>query len=255
MFTPSRIHSGVWIPHNLICQNCLQCIRKSPSQSCKPCDRLTPRPKYTSANTSVQPIGNRFNRPHIRPFSQNRRVQQFHGNSGQAANPTFKTVSSHSALLQSSSPSSLKSHPEAALQDVSSSLPLPSNTSSSNAWELTVGIEIHAELNTRRKLFSHASTAAAAAAAHPISKSTSYSTYESEHANTSTYAKPNTRIAHFDIALPGTQPHFQKETVIPAIRAALALECEVQTQSSFDRKHYFYHDQPCGYQITQFYGT
>ncbi|KAF2877877.1 GatB/GatE catalytic domain-containing protein [Massariosphaeria phaeospora] len=94
-------------------------------------------------------------------------------------------------------------------------------------WELTVGIEIHAELNTARKLFSSAATS--------ISET------------------PNTHVTLFDAALPGSQPHFQKETLIPALRAALALGCKIQPKSSFDRKHYFYQDQPAGYQITQYY--
>ncbi|GME39602.1 Glutamyl-tRNA b subunit protein [Neofusicoccum parvum] len=94
-------------------------------------------------------------------------------------------------------------------------------------WELTVGIEIHAELNTARKLFSSAATSSADV--------------------------PNTHVALFDVAFPGTQPHFQRETLIPALRAALALGCEIQPRSSFDRKHYFYQDQPAGYQITQYY--
>ncbi len=96
-------------------------------------------------------------------------------------------------------------------------------------WELTVGIEVHAELNVARKLFSDAAT--------------------------SIDAPPNTHVALFDAAFPGTQPVFQKETVIPALRAALALNCSIQRISSFDRKHYFYQDQPAGYQITQYYGT
>ncbi|KAF2195316.1 hypothetical protein K469DRAFT_743924 [Zopfia rhizophila CBS 207.26] len=94
-------------------------------------------------------------------------------------------------------------------------------------WELTVGIEIHAELNTARKLFSSAAT--------------------------STNETPNTHVALFDTAFPGSQPRFQKETLVPALRAALALNCEIQQKSSFDRKHYFYQDQPAGYQITQYY--
>jgi Asp-tRNA(Asn)/Glu-tRNA(Gln) amidotransferase B subunit len=47
---------------------------------------------------------------------------------------------------------------------------------------------------------------------------------------------------------------FQAETLLPALRAAIALNCEVQPVSRFDRKHYFYQDQPAGYQITQYYG-
>ncbi|KAF2478020.1 uncharacterized protein BDR25DRAFT_275689 [Lindgomyces ingoldianus] len=94
-------------------------------------------------------------------------------------------------------------------------------------WELTVGIEIHAELNTARKLFSSATT--------------------------SVNELPNTHVALFDAAFPGSQPHFQIETLIPALRSALALSCNIQQKSTFDRKHYFYQDQPAGYQITQYY--
>lgn len=96
-------------------------------------------------------------------------------------------------------------------------------------WELTVGIEIHAELNTARKLFS-------SAAASTMSDT------------------PNKHTALFDLAFPGSQPQFQKETLLPAIRAAIALNCSIQQRSTFDRKHYFYQDQPAGYQITQYYG-
>jgi len=94
-------------------------------------------------------------------------------------------------------------------------------------WELTVGIEIHAQLNTARKLFS--------SAASTINDA------------------PNTHVALFDVAMPGSQPAFQKETLIPALRAALALNCDIQKKSRFDRKHYFHWDQPSGYQITQYY--
>ncbi|EGS24117.1 glutamyl-tRNA (gln) amidotransferase-like protein [Thermochaetoides thermophila DSM 1495] len=94
-------------------------------------------------------------------------------------------------------------------------------------WELTVGIEIHAQLNTARKLFSPAAT--------------------------SFNDTPNSHVALFDVAMPGSQPLFQAETLIPAVRAALALNCTIQPISRFDRKHYFHWDQPAGYQITQYY--
>ncbi|KAK0649071.1 amidotransferase-like protein [Cercophora newfieldiana] len=94
-------------------------------------------------------------------------------------------------------------------------------------WELTVGIEIHAQLNTARKLFSPAAN--------------------------SFNDDPNSHVALFDVAMPGSQPVFQPETLIPAVRAALALNCEIQRVSRFDRKHYFHWDQPSGYQITQYY--
>jgi aspartyl-tRNA(Asn)/glutamyl-tRNA(Gln) amidotransferase subunit B len=100
-------------------------------------------------------------------------------------------------------------------------------SSDGDTWELTVGIEIHAQLDTDRKLFSSAST---------------------ESSN-----EPNAQVALCDLAYPGAQPIFQTATLLPAIRVALALNCEIQRKSSFDRKHYFYADQPAGYQITQFY--
>lgn len=96
-----------------------------------------------------------------------------------------------------------------------------------DGWELTVGIEIHAQLNTANKLFSGAAT--------------------------SFNDEPNSHVAYFDLATPGSQPIFQKETLIPALRAALALNCDIQPTSRFDRKHYFHWDQPSGYQITQYY--
>src|SRR5690348_6933063 len=64
---------------------------------------------------------------------------------------------------------------------------------------------------------------------------------------------PNAALWPFDIALPGSQPLFQLPVLIPALRAAIALNCQIQGRSKFDRKHYFYHDQPQGYQITQYY--
>ncbi|KAK2873824.1 hypothetical protein FQN49_002028, partial [Arthroderma sp. PD_2] len=94
-------------------------------------------------------------------------------------------------------------------------------------WELTVGIEVHAQLDTDSKLFSRAS------AAHDDA--------------------PNANVALFDLAFPGSQPSFQPATLIPALRAAIAFGCEIQSVSHFDRKHYFYQDQPAGYQITQYY--
>ncbi|KAJ5103660.1 hypothetical protein N7532_004189 [Penicillium argentinense] len=94
-------------------------------------------------------------------------------------------------------------------------------------WELTVGIEIHAQLDTAAKLFSRAVT--------------------------STSDLPNSNVALFDLAFPGSQPEFQAATLLPALRAAIALNCDIQPVSRFDRKHYFYQDQPSGYQITQYY--
>ncbi|PHH71295.1 hypothetical protein CDD80_5370 [Ophiocordyceps camponoti-rufipedis] len=96
-----------------------------------------------------------------------------------------------------------------------------------DGWELTVGIEIHAQLNTARKLFSDA-----------------FTSFNDE---------PNSHVALFDVAMPGSQPLLNKEVLLPALRASLALNCDVQRVSCFDRKHYFWWDQPAGYQITQYY--
>ncbi|KAG6061556.1 hypothetical protein E4U17_001066 [Claviceps sp. LM77 group G4] len=101
------------------------------------------------------------------------------------------------------------------------------NSQTVEGWELTVGIEIHAQLNASRKLFSSATT--------------------------SFNDEPNSHVAWFDVSMPGSQPLFQKESLIPALRAALALNCEINPVSHFDRKHYFWWDQPSGYQITQYY--
>lgn len=105
-------------------------------------------------------------------------------------------------------------------------LPEDQTTSLAN-WDLTIGLEIHAQLNTSHKLFSSSVT--------------------------SVDETPNTNVSFFDLAIPGSQPIFQTATLLPAIRAALALNCTIQNDSRFDRKHYFYADQPAGYQITQYY--
>ena len=102
-----------------------------------------------------------------------------------------------------------------------------SNGSALGKWKLTVGLEIHAQLNTECKLFSNAKT--------------------------SENSAPNSDVAVFDLAFPGTQPEFQKAILLPALRAALGLNCEIRQRSHFDRKHYYYQDQPAGYQITQYY--
>ncbi|KAJ6260455.1 hypothetical protein Dda_4681 [Drechslerella dactyloides] len=104
-----------------------------------------------------------------------------------------------------------------------------SSGSVNQKWEVTVGLEIHAQLNAPQKLFSYLDAA------------------------TSFNAPPNSRVAPFDAGTPGIQPKLNIPTIVPAIRAAVALECRINRRSAFDRKHYFYKDQPNGYQITQFY--
>lgn len=95
-------------------------------------------------------------------------------------------------------------------------------------YKLKCGLEIHTQLNTKNKLFS-------------------MSTNDPFHSS----GAPNTLTSHFDIALPGTQPKLNYEAVLFALKLSLALKCKINLNSHFDRKHYFYGDQPQGYQITQ----
>ncbi|GAO52086.1 glutamyl-tRNA amidotransferase subunit B [Saitoella complicata NRRL Y-17804] len=98
---------------------------------------------------------------------------------------------------------------------------------SSGQWKTTVGLEIHARISSPRKLFSPARIVFAAI--------------------------PNTAVDLFDAAIPGTQPRLNPHAVLLGVRAALAFNCTVNSKSTWDRKHYFYPDQPVGYQITQHY--
>ncbi|ODQ83211.1 hypothetical protein BABINDRAFT_159652 [Babjeviella inositovora NRRL Y-12698] len=94
-------------------------------------------------------------------------------------------------------------------------------------YTLKCGLEIHTQLDTKHKLFSLSS--------HTFN------------------AEPNTRTSFFDCALPGAQPRLNPEALLFALKAATALNSTVNLESTFDRKHYFYGDQPHGYQITQHY--
>lgn len=94
-------------------------------------------------------------------------------------------------------------------------------------FKFKCGLEIHTQLKTEYKLFSLSQT--------------------------SFNSTPNTKISYYDCALPGTQPKFNPEALYLSLKAAVALNCKIQSISSFDRKHYFYPDQPAGYQITQYY--
>lgn len=89
----------------------------------------------------------------------------------------------------------------------------------------TIGIEVHAELKTKSKVFS-----------------TSPNSYGQV---------ANSKINVIDLGYPGTLPVLNKEVINLAIKAAIALNCKIQPKMYFDRKNYFYPDLPKGYQITQ----
>ncbi|HEX6002797.1 MAG TPA: Asp-tRNA(Asn)/Glu-tRNA(Gln) amidotransferase subunit GatB [Burkholderiales bacterium] len=93
-------------------------------------------------------------------------------------------------------------------------------------WETVIGIETHAQLSTRSKIFSGAATAFGAA--------------------------PNTQASAVDIALPGVLPVLNRGAVERAIRFGLAVGAHVNRRSVFARKNYFYPDLPKGYQISQY---
>ncbi len=93
-------------------------------------------------------------------------------------------------------------------------------------YEVVIGLEVHAQLRTRTKLFCACSTAYG--------------------------APPNTNICPVCLGLPGALPVPNESAIRLAIRAALALDCTVETRSVFARKSYFYPDLAKGYQISQF---
>ena len=93
-------------------------------------------------------------------------------------------------------------------------------------YEMVVGLEVHVQLKTATKIFCRCSTDFG--------------------------APPNANTCPVCLALPGALPVLNEHAVELAVRAALALGCEIQTTSIFARKNYFYPDLPKGYQISQF---
>ncbi|GAA0328889.1 Asp-tRNA(Asn)/Glu-tRNA(Gln) amidotransferase subunit GatB [Bacillus carboniphilus] len=93
-------------------------------------------------------------------------------------------------------------------------------------FETVIGLEVHVELKTESKIFS----------ASP------------NHFG----AEPNTNTSVIDLGYPGVLPVLNKKAVEFAMKAAMALNCEVATVTKFDRKNYFYPDNPKAYQISQF---
>jgi aspartyl-tRNA(Asn)/glutamyl-tRNA(Gln) amidotransferase subunit B len=93
-------------------------------------------------------------------------------------------------------------------------------------WEVVVGMEVHAQVNSRAKLFSGASTAFG--------------------------GEPNSQVSLVDAAMPGMLPVINRECVAQAVRTGLGLRAKINLRSVFDRKNYFYPDLPQGYQISQY---
>ena len=94
-------------------------------------------------------------------------------------------------------------------------------------WELVIGLEVHAQVATKAKLFSASSTQFG--------------------------AEPNANVAFVDAGMPGMLPVINKECVAQAVRTGLGLRADINLYSAFDRKNYFYPDLPQGYQISQLY--
>ncbi len=93
-------------------------------------------------------------------------------------------------------------------------------------WEVVIGMETHAQLTTRSKIFSGSPVAFGAA--------------------------PNTQVSPVDLALPGALPVMNRAAVERAIQFGLAVDATIAPHSIFARKNYFYPDLPKGYQISQF---
>lgn len=92
-------------------------------------------------------------------------------------------------------------------------------------YKFKCGLEIHTQLKTKYKLFSLSPT--------------------------SFNSTPNSKVSYFDLGLPGTQPKLNPEALLLGLKLSVALDCKINDFCQFDRKHYFYIDQPSGYQLTQ----
>jgi aspartyl-tRNA(Asn)/glutamyl-tRNA(Gln) amidotransferase subunit B len=97
---------------------------------------------------------------------------------------------------------------------------------STGPWELVIGLEVHAQIVSKAKLFSGASA---------------------EYG-----AEPNSQVSFIDAGFPGMLPVINEACVAQAVRTGLGLNAEIHLVSRFDRKNYFYADLPQGYQISQF---
>src|SRR5271170_2177836 len=93
-------------------------------------------------------------------------------------------------------------------------------------WEIVIGLEVHAQVTSKSKLFSGAST---------------------QFGN-----EPNANVSFVDAGMPGMLPVINTVAIEQAVRAGLAIGAKINLKSVFDRKNYFYPDLPQGYQISQF---
>ena len=94
-------------------------------------------------------------------------------------------------------------------------------------WEVVIGLEVHAQVVSKSKLFSGAATEFG--------------------------AEPNSQVSLVDAAMPGMLPVLNRECIRQAVRTGMALDAPINKWSRFDRKNYFYADLPQGYQISQLY--
>jgi aspartyl-tRNA(Asn)/glutamyl-tRNA(Gln) amidotransferase subunit B len=94
------------------------------------------------------------------------------------------------------------------------------------SWETVIGLEIHAQVVSKAKLFSGAATEFG--------------------------AEPNTEVSPVDAAFPGMLPVINRFCIEQAVKTGLGLDAEIRLESVFDRKNYFYPDLPAGYQISQY---
>jgi len=125
-------------------------------------------------------------------------------------------------------PSKHKIYRGAAMLDQTFETPKPKVIAGAkHDWELVIGLEVHAQVTSKAKLFSGASTQFG--------------------------AEPNSNVAFVDAGMPGMLPVINEECVAQAVRTGLGLKAQINTFSAFDRKNYFYPDLPQGYQISQLY--
>src|ERR1043165_4811467 len=97
--------------------------------------------------------------------------------------------------------------------------------SPNNQYETVIGLEVHAQLLTKSKLF--------------CGDSTSFG------------AEPNTQVSPITLGHPGTLPKMNKKAIEFAVKMGLACHCEILKENCFARKNYFYPDLPKGYQLSQ----